>query len=70
MAWTIFIGGKKFGSEYLGIRDTDLVMIDRRNMRLVKSSDDGETWQEVHTPENYGRPSISIIRNEWKRGKK
>lgn len=58
----IMIGGKTYGEDFLGIKENDLVRIDRTIMRVVKSSDDGETWQVIDHPENYGFPSITIYK--------
>lgn len=58
----ITVAGKKYSPEYLGIKPTDKVDIQRNQFgqpRLVKSSD-GINWELVDCPENYGHPSISI----------
>ena len=62
----IWVAGKKFSQEYLEITDTDLVTIRKNSFgqaRLLKSSD-GENWEVVDCPENYGWPSIFITTNQ------
>jgi hypothetical protein len=62
MKRVIWVAGKKFSQEYLGISETDHVAIRKNSFganTLVKSSD-GENWEVVDCPENYGWPSIQI----------
>lgn len=62
----IIIAGKKYSAEFLGIKEGDWVRIGRDWMnhpRLEKLNKGTGEWEIVDHPENYGYPSIQIIRN-------
>jgi hypothetical protein len=67
MSWIITIHDQKYDSDFLGVKETDLVNIDRKKHRIIKSSNGGITWKIVKAPNgytSYGVLSIKLIREK------